>query len=251
MTNTLIFQKFRGPSTSKWLLAVFNILATSRQKDKTTYLVVRLYNVQAMQNADKCDELWRNGCICIAVKWVEPHAISHAAPPFYWTLLLLLLLLSSPLSHLLLSLPLLLLFWPILSLFCSFVCFLKPCKPILAIANATLSDATQVKILLQIRIQQQEKETTGTTALLQRSLGWKVRGGLFILSALGQSLGPRGAKSQPLGNLSGLGGCISQYIPPLGSVRIQYSHSRVSTLEYTSVWWYLTVLDGIGWYWMI
>ena len=42
MTNTLIFQKFRGPSTSKWLLAVFNILATSRQKDKTTYLVVRL-----------------------------------------------------------------------------------------------------------------------------------------------------------------------------------------------------------------
>ena len=40
--------------------------------------------------------------------------------------------------------------------------------------------------------------------------------------ALGQSLGPRGAKSTPLGNLSGLGGCISQYIPPLGSVRIQY-----------------------------
>ena len=40
--------------------------------------------------------------------------------------------------------------------------------------------------------------------------------------ALGKSLGPRGAKSPPLGNLSGLGGCISQYIPPLGSVRIQY-----------------------------
>ena len=40
--------------------------------------------------------------------------------------------------------------------------------------------------------------------------------------ALGQSLGPRGAKSPPSGNLSGLGGCISQYIPPLGSVRIQY-----------------------------
>ena len=40
--------------------------------------------------------------------------------------------------------------------------------------------------------------------------------------ALGKSLGPRGAKSTPLGNLSGLGGCISQYIPPLGSVRIQY-----------------------------
>ena len=40
--------------------------------------------------------------------------------------------------------------------------------------------------------------------------------------ALGQSLGPRGAKSPPLGNLLGLGGCIFQYIPPLGSVRIQY-----------------------------
>ena len=238
MTNTLIFQKFRGPSTSKWLLAVFNILATNRQKDKTTYLVVRLYNVHAMPNADKCDELWRNGCICIAVKWVEPHAISHAAPPFYWTLLLLLL--SSPLSHLLLSLPLLLLFWPILPLFCSFVCFLKPCKPILAIANATLSDATQVKILLQIRIQQQEKETTGTTALLQRSLGWKVRGGLFILLALEIALGlhPRaisrasGCKIPALGNLSGLGVCISQYIPPLGSVRIQYFANLVTLAPY-------------------
>ena len=40
--------------------------------------------------------------------------------------------------------------------------------------------------------------------------------------ALGQSRGPRGAKSPPSGNLLGLGGCISQYIPPLGSVRIQY-----------------------------
>ena len=39
---------------------------------------------------------------------------------------------------------------------------------------------------------------------------------------LGQSLGPRDAKSPPSGNLSVLGGCISQYIPPLGSVRIQY-----------------------------
>ena len=38
--------------------------------------------------------------------------------------------------------------------------------------------------------------------------------------ALGQSLGPRGAKSPPLGNLLGLGECIFQYIPPLGSVRI-------------------------------
>ena len=37
--------------------------------------------------------------------------------------------------------------------------------------------------------------------------------------ALGQSLGPRGAKSPPSGNLLGLGGCIFQYIPPLVSVR--------------------------------
>ena len=43
--------------------------------------------------------------------------------------------------------------------------------------------------------------------------------------ALGQSLGPRGAKSPPLGNLLGLGGCIFRYIPPLGSVRIQYDLS--------------------------
>ena len=46
--------------------------------------------------------------------------------------------------------------------------------------------------------------------------------------ALGKSLGPRGAKSPPLGNLSGLGGCISQYIPPLGSVRI---HSLIISRE--------------------
>ena len=38
-----------------------------------------------------------------------------------------------------------------------------------------------------------------------------------------ESLGPRFAKSPPLENLLGLGGCIIQYIPPLGSVRIQYS----------------------------
>ena len=43
--------------------------------------------------------------------------------------------------------------------------------------------------------------------------------------ALGQSLGPRGAKSPPLGNLLGLGGCIFRYIPPLGSVRIQSTHN--------------------------
>ena len=50
--------------------------------------------------------------------------------------------------------------------------------------------------------------------------------------ALGQSLGPRGAKSPPLGNLLGLGECIFQYIPPLGSVRIQYFLSdRISFQE--------------------
>ena len=34
------------------------------------------------------------------------------------------------------------------------------------------------------------------------------------------NLGSEGAN--PSGNLSVLGGCISQYIPPLGSVRIHY-----------------------------
>ena len=48
--------------------------------------------------------------------------------------------------------------------------------------------------------------------------------------ALGQSLGPRGAKSPPSGNLSGLGGCISQYIPPLGSVRIHPGHIHLIIL---------------------
>ena len=41
----------------------------------------------------------------------------------------------------------------------------------------------------------------------------------FISFALGQSLGPRGAKSPPEGNLKGRGGCISQCIPTRGSVR--------------------------------
>ena len=45
--------------------------------------------------------------------------------------------------------------------------------------------------------------------------------------ALGQSLGPRGAKSPPLGNLSGLGCCIFRYIPPLVSVRTQYFGRRI------------------------
>ena len=50
--------------------------------------------------------------------------------------------------------------------------------------------------------------------------------------ALGKSLGPRGAKSPPLGNLSGLGGCISQYTPPLGSVRIQSKEKSLLILKY-------------------
>ena len=49
------------------------------------------------------------------------------------------------------------------------------------------------------------------------------RDSIALEIALGQSLGPRGAKSPPLGNLLGLRGCIFQYIPPLRSVRIQYS----------------------------
>ena len=47
--------------------------------------------------------------------------------------------------------------------------------------------------------------------------------GLYIPSDLGISLGPQDVpRAWPLGHLSGLGGCISQYIPPLGNVRIQY-----------------------------
>ena len=49
-------------------------------------------------------------------------------------------------------------------------------------------------------------------------------------------LGPRGAKSPPLGNLLGLGECIFQYIPPLGSVRTQYtSCSRECTYQILSI----------------
>ena len=56
--------------------------------------------------------------------------------------------------------------------------------------------------------------------------------------ALGQSLGPRGAKSPPLGNLLGLGGCIFRYIPPLGSVRIQYIPPLYSVLIQYDIWQY-------------
>ena len=46
-----------------------------------------------------------------------------------------------------------------------------------------------------------------------------------VLVEYGQSLRPWGAKAPPLGNLLGLGGCIFQYIPPLGSVRIHCTTS--------------------------
>ena len=55
--------------------------------------------------------------------------------------------------------------------------------------------------------------------------------------ALGKSLGPRGAKSPPLGNLLGLRECIFQNIPPLGSVRIQ---CFFSTFDW-SKWWKLGI----------
>ena len=56
--------------------------------------------------------------------------------------------------------------------------------------------------------------------------------------ALGQSLGPRGAKSPPLGNLLGLGECIFQYIPPLGSVRIQYTSQQPCLCLLTSEFYF-------------
>lgn len=135
---------------------------------------IYLWYGKRASNAE-CDKLWRKSCICIAAKWVEQHASSHATPPFYWTLLLL----SSPLSHLLILLPHFSLdFAAILTnslsfhLFCSFVRFQKPCKPIFVglCHSPTLSVATQVKILLPLRIQQQEKEkNTGATTFVEKS----------------------------------------------------------------------------------
>ena len=46
--------------------------------------------------------------------------------------------------------------------------------------------------------------------------------GKYIPSALEISLGRGFCTPRPLGNLLGLGECIFRYIPPLGSVRIQY-----------------------------
>ena len=45
-------------------------------------------------------------------------------------------------------------------------------------------------------------------------------------------LGPRDCpRASPSGNLSGLGGCIFRYIPPLGSVRIQYNRCQLYNTE--------------------
>ena len=52
--------------------------------------------------------------------------------------------------------------------------------------------------------------------------------------ALGQSLGPRGAKSPPEGNLEGRGGCIFRYIPTRGSVRT-FSHPRQGGIRFNTV----------------
>ena len=59
--------------------------------------------------------------------------------------------------------------------------------------------------------------------------------------ALGQSLGPRGAKSPPSGNLLGLGGCIFQYIPPLVSVRTQSPPALTPILILDSWFWSFSI----------
>ena len=46
---------------------------------------------------------------------------------------------------------------------------------------------------------------------------------------------------RPLGNLLGLGGCIFRYIPPLGSVRIQYARSYYYTSGFILVLDFLIV----------
>ena len=58
--------------------------------------------------------------------------------------------------------------------------------------------------------------------LLPRVGNTSPRVGILDPSALKIAPGPWVAKSTLLGNISILGGCISQYIPPLGSVRIYY-----------------------------
>ena len=62
--------------------------------------------------------------------------------------------------------------------------------------------------------------------------------GLYIPSDLEISLGPRDVpRASPSGHLSGLGkslgrrGCTTQYIPPFGSVRIQYHLTLVSPVH--------------------
>ena len=50
--------------------------------------------------------------------------------------------------------------------------------------------------------------------------------------------------SRAEGNLSGLGGCISQYIPPLGSVRIQYLRyfTSANMVKKNCVFFYLAII---------
>ena len=69
-------------------------------------------------------------------------------------------------------------------------------------------------------------------------------------------LGVQTAKSPPSGNLSVLGGCISKYIPPLGSVRIHYliiiKEVLILTLSLYSLHWrdvFLDVYRQQGRYW--
>ena len=66
--------------------------------------------------------------------------------------------------------------------------------------------------------------------------------GLHIPSDLEISLGPRDVpRASPLGHLSGLGkslgrrGCTTQYIPPLGSVRVQCIPTRGSVRPFSQV----------------
>ena len=50
----------------------------------------------------------------------------------------------------------------------------------------------------------------------------KISSFLLMLREWAYTSSAWGVKSPPSGDLSVLGGCISQCIPPLGSVRIQY-----------------------------
>ena len=75
--------------------------------------------------------------------------------------------------------------------------------------------------------------------------------GLHIPSDLEISLGPRDVpRASPSGHLSGLGkslgrrGCTTQYIPPLGSVRIHYQLPFAHCTLHSA--YYNTVMDATG-----